>query len=49
MIGAGFVGGGEEILLGDSQVVFWPEGALGVKIGSQRGESEGCDGERFRQ
>jgi len=49
LTGAGFVGGGEEILFGDRQVIFWARGALGVEIVGHRCESEGCDGERFRQ
>ena len=35
LIGACFVGGREEILFGDSQAIFRPEGTLGVEIGSQ--------------
>ena len=36
LIGAGLVGGGEEVLLGDGEVVFWAEGALGVEIGGHQ-------------
>ena len=47
MIGAGFVGGSEEILLGDGEVVF--RGALRGETRGDRREREGCDDERFRQ
>ena len=50
LIGAGFVGGGEEILLGDGEVVFGVEGALGAEIGGDRCSSAmAANGERFRQ
>jgi hypothetical protein len=49
LIGAGFVGSGEEVLLGDCEVVFGPEGALGAEIRGHRQKGEGEDYERFRQ
>jgi hypothetical protein len=49
LIGAGFIGGGEEILLGDGEIVLWGGGVLGVEIGAERGQRESCDRERFRQ
>ena len=48
-IRAGFVGRGEEILLGDGEVVFCGKGALGVEIGIEGRHREGCDRERFHQ
>lgn len=48
LIGAGFVGGGEEILLGDGQVGFRLEGTL-CADGRRQRKDGGAEDEGFRQ
>ena len=49
LIGACFIRSGEEILLGDAEVVLWGEGVLSGEIGNDRRQREGRDDDDFCQ
>lgn len=49
LTGSGLVGSGEEVLLGNGEAVFGPQGALGAEIRGNGQKDEGEEGERFRQ